>query len=211
MRRRKFTQNVFVRRKNAGIVHKFAEPEHVVADDILFDILSVENGAARFKGRGGHAGGKLYFHVERDVFRGFHDIVHARHTADVGDFVRVGDDGRRTAGHDERGKLFGRKLGTFDVDVSVDIPGEYGKPSDIDLRFPLVVSDPDDAVAADRDISLAHFADEYVDVFSVFQHDIGFFLAQSRFNAVFDFFHSSSVFYLFIFHSLSERNRFPLK
>ena len=107
VRRLQLFYDVRIRADDAGKIHKFAQPEDFVEAYIGLNILSREHGAARFEGRCGHARGELNADVERHGERGIIYIFQPGHAADVGDFVRIGDDGCGAAGHDEGGEFFG--------------------------------------------------------------------------------------------------------
>ena len=155
-----------------GEVHELAETEEGVLAQQLRRLRRGEGGAARFKGGGGHAGREHEMHFERGIGSGAGDVARARNAAHVDDLVRVGDDGRRAAGHDQPRELPRRELGALDMDVRVDKPGDGDLAADVVLLFALVDADAGDLAARDGDVAVQHFAREYVDIAAVFQDGV---------------------------------------
>jgi hypothetical protein len=58
--------------------------------------------------------------------------AHARDAGDVGDLVRVGDDGRHPARHDGRRELRRHAQAALDVHVGVDQPRREVRAAEVD-------------------------------------------------------------------------------
>ena len=93
------------------------------------------------------------------------DAVHAAH---VGDFVRVGDDGCRSAGHDRLGETRGNQLAAFDMDVRVDEAGQREKPAAV-LAFAQIFAHGGDQAVSESDVGFADAARAHVERAAVFQ------------------------------------------
>ena len=169
----------------AGIVHEFAQTEHAVVTDMLLYVLARKDCSARLERGCRHAGGKLNLYVEGNVFRRLYDIVHAVHAAYVGYLVRVGYNRRGAPRNYERGELLGRKLGTFDVHVTVDVSGEDGKPLHVVFFYAFVLSDADNPVADYGYVALVRPARIHVYVASVFEDYVRLGATCSRIDVLF--------------------------
>lgn len=161
-------EHVGVAARHAGIVHHFAQAEDVVAGERRGDGVRVQNRSAAFRGRGGNAGRHHHLDFERRS-RGVRDHeIDAVHAAHVGDFVRVGDDGRRPAGHDRLGETRGNQLAAFDMDVRVDEAGQREKPAAV-LAVAQIFAHGGDQTVPERDVGLADAARAHVEHAAVFQ------------------------------------------
>lgn len=84
----------------------------------------------------------------------------------------VGDHGRRAASKDESGILRRREERTLDVDVGIDQAGNNISSREIILPFPLVVTETDDAAAADRDVRAFPGAREGIEDLAAGEDDV---------------------------------------
>ena len=162
VRRLQLSYDVPVGADDAWEVHKFAQSKHFVAAYVGLNVLAGEYCAAVLERRCGHARGELDIHVEGYGLRSLIDVLHPRHSADIGYLVRIGDYSRCAAGDDERGELFGREHRTFDVHVTVDIAGQDVQALYVILLCALVVADADYAVGGYCDVALLDLAREGV-------------------------------------------------
>ena len=127
--------------------------------------MSVKDGTASFEWGGWDAARELDFDVERDVFGGFDDIMDAVHAKDVGELMRVGDDGSRAMWDDHRGEFLWGALGRFDVDMSIDEAWDNGHAGDVIFHFAFVaLANADDAVIFDGDIPFFDLSVKEIDV-----------------------------------------------
>ena len=71
------------------------------------DRAVIEHRAGFVERRCGHAGGEHEAHVNGQIFRRLQHILDAVGAHDIGDLVRVGDDGRGAVRNDGVGKFLG--------------------------------------------------------------------------------------------------------
>ena len=118
-------------------------------------------------------------HIQRQIFCRRHHVVDAAHTADVGDFVRVGDDGGCAVG-EHRARERGRADKTaLQMNMRVDKAGCDDFAADIDLHQAVVmVSHADDQPVGNGNIAMLNRAGKYVDIIGVFEDNIRLLLAQ---------------------------------
>ena len=104
-------------------------------------------------------------HIQRQIFCRRHHVVDAAHTADVGDFVRVGDDGGCAMG-EHRARERGRAdEAALQMNMRVD-------------KAVVMVSHADDQTVGNGNIAMLNRAGKYVDIIGVFEDNIRLLLAQ---------------------------------
>ena len=86
--------------------------------------------------------------------------MHAVGTEDVGDLVRVGDDGRRSERDDQAGELVDHQLHRLDVHVRVHEARDDVAAGGIDRLLAVVAAEPGDRPLDDRDVDVEPLARE---------------------------------------------------
>ena len=197
MRRLDLFEHVLLRRQNAGEVHHLPQPEEERTGNFPLRLLAIQTGAARFEGRGRHAGRKLQADIERSrsaaiqTAERFHDVFRARDPADVDDLVRVGNDERRPPRNGERSPRFGGEHTALDMDMGVHKRGKGDPPLAVVFGFALIpLSDGDDPAVGDREFALFELRGENIVNSDVFDDQIGFFALH---GAIDKMFHSASI------------------
>ena len=92
---------------DADIVHHFGQTLDAVVLVERVDRAVIEHRAGFVERRCGHAGGEHEAHVNGQIFRRLQHILDAVGAHDIGDLVRVGDDGRGAVRNDGVGKFLG--------------------------------------------------------------------------------------------------------
>ncbi|EPR27631.1 hypothetical protein I656_02710 [Geobacillus sp. WSUCF1] len=127
-----------------------------------------------FERSGGHARRQHHIHIERRPFRIVEHKLYAADASDIGDFVRIGNDGRHAMRENDAGEFARGHHRRFDMHVSVNQPRAYITPFGID-RFPsLIAADADDHPFRNGEIPFDDFARKHVDDFPVFDNEIRF-------------------------------------
>lgn len=107
--------------KETWIVHHLGETIELGAREKLLDVGRGDAGASGLEGVGtGHAGGDAEREMETHLAGALKHKVDALNAQDVGNLVRVGDDGNGALSDGETGKMLGKKERGLDVDVAVD-------------------------------------------------------------------------------------------
>ena len=92
---------------DADVVHHLGKSLDAVVLVERVDRAVIEHRAGFVERRCGHAGGEHEAHVNGQIFCRLQHILDAVGAHDIGDLVRVGDDGRGAVRNDGVGKLFG--------------------------------------------------------------------------------------------------------
>ena len=100
-----FLKCIWIASDDGRIGHEFTKAVDVFVSDIVGDVVSIKDGTACFKWGSWDAARELDFDVERDIFSSLDDIMDAVHAEDVGELMRVGDDGGRAMWDDHRGEF----------------------------------------------------------------------------------------------------------
>ena len=180
---RQLVQHRVVSLDDAGHIHKFPQPENALVREHFFHILRVELRPRVLKRRGGHAGGHRVKDIELRSFRRFQHITKAVEAADVGDLVRVGDDGGGASGDEHSPRLFGTHKGRFDMDMRVDESRRGKATLRVDRLAPLVARiRADNHTGFDGNLPRLDRSRKNVDNPAVFQHEIRLFPARRRVN-----------------------------
>ena len=102
-----FFKHLLVGVGDADIVHHLGKALDAVVIVERVDRAVIEHRAGFVERRRGHAGGEHKAHVDGQVFRRLQHILDAVSAHDVGNLVRVGDDGRGAVRNDGVGKFLG--------------------------------------------------------------------------------------------------------
>ncbi|CDF05858.1 unknown [Megasphaera elsdenii CAG:570] len=113
-------QDGIVAVQDARAVHKFADAEDAVVCQGPFHIVGFQHSAAVVERRRRDARRHHEADVQGRLFCGFHHVAQAGQAADIDDFMRVGDDGRRPQGYDEAAELFRADIRRLDMDMAFD-------------------------------------------------------------------------------------------
>ena len=100
-------EHLLVGIRDADIVHHFGQTLDAVVLVERVDRAVIEHRAGFVERRCGHAGGEHEAHVNGQIFRRLQHILDAVGAHDIGDLVRVGDDGRGAVRNDGVGKFLG--------------------------------------------------------------------------------------------------------
>ena len=100
-------QHLLIGIRHADVVHHLSKTLHAVVLVERVDRAVIEHRAGFVERRCGHAGGEHEAHVNGQIFRRLQHILDAVGAHDIGDLVRVGDDGRGAVRNDGVGKFLG--------------------------------------------------------------------------------------------------------
>ena len=100
-------EHLLVGVRDADIVHHFGQTLDAVVLVERVDRAVIEHRTGFVERRCGHAGGEHEAHVNGQIFRRLQHILDAVGAHDIGDLVRVGDDGRGAVRNDGVGKFLG--------------------------------------------------------------------------------------------------------
>ena len=112
-------------------------------------------------------------HVQRQPLGGLHHVADAVHAHDVGDFVRVADDGGRAVAHDGARELRGRDHAALQMNVRVDQTRAHEFAAHVHLAHALVFAHAGNQPVGHGDVAHAEFRGKHVQIRGVFQHQIG--------------------------------------
>ena len=168
--------------RDAVGVHHFGEALHtrIVVERVDGPVIEVR--AALVHRRRRHAGRQHEPHVDRQPFRRLEHIVDAVRAHDVGDLVRVGDDGGCPVDECCLGKLARRDKARFEVDVRVDEAGADDFAGHVIFDLAVIFPQTHNQSVCARDVAGAQLVRKDVDIGCVFQHQIGLFPAGGRLN-----------------------------
>ena len=125
---------------------------------------------------GGHAARQHEAHVERQVLGGLQHILDTVGAHDVGDLVRVGDNGRGAVRKNGLGKFLGAHERAFEVDMRVDEAGQHELAAHVDLDLTLVVAaHAGDQPLGYRDVAAAELVAEHIYIGRVLEHEVCLF------------------------------------
>ena len=145
-------------------VHDLRQPQDARQRLERREVACRESGAGGLHVSGRHAGRRVHQHRERSATRVLQHESDAVQPADVGDFVRIGNDRGDPMWHDGPGELPRRHHGAFDVNVGVNearcqkLPVEVGG-----LPGGVVFADAHDHAAGDRHVRRLDLAGKDVD------------------------------------------------
>ena len=122
---------------------------------------------------GGDAARQHEAHINGQPLGGLQHIVDAVRAHDIGDFVRVGNDGGRAVRQDGARELLRRDKGGFQMNMRVDKAGADDLAADIDLYLAVIAAHADDLPLCHGDIALTQFVGEDIDIGGVFKDEIG--------------------------------------
>ncbi len=192
MGRRQFDKIIAVRTDHGRKVHHLTQTEKQIAPDFLFRFPAAEDCAARFEGRGGHAGRQLQTDIERvnpveaQTRKRLVHVFRARNAAYVDDLVRVGNNDARAVRHGKRGKFLGRERGTFHMNVRIDKGRQSDQPRGVVYtRRRIPRSHADDRTVLHGKLALFKFARKYVENFCAPNHKIARFALHGAVDEMF--------------------------
>ena len=178
-------QHLLVGVRDADVVHHFGQALDAVVLVERVDRAVIEYRAGFVERRRGHAGGQHEAHVERQILRGLQHIFNAVRAHDVGDLVRVGDDGRGAVRDDGVGKLLRGDERALKVDVRIDKAGQHELAAHVDLHFALVMlAHAGDQSLGHSDVAMAELIAEDVHIGRVFEHEVGLLPARRHLDDV---------------------------
>ncbi len=151
---RELLQLARVARDDAWKVHHLREADHATAPEQALEIAGCEQSTRGLVRRGGHTRGRGEVDVERQVRADVEQPVDAVRAEDVGDLVRVGDDGCRAHRKHEAGKLVDKQLRRLEVHVRIDEARDDVLPGDVERLRPFVLPETGDVAVADRHVDL---------------------------------------------------------
>ena len=169
-----------VRSDDAGVVHHFRQPldPGMVIEGV--DSAVIQHRPTLVHGRGGDTGGQHEAHIHRQILGGLQHVLHAVGAHDIGDLVRVSDDGGGAVGQHRLDELPGGNHGALQVDVGIDKAGKDQPAGHIVLRLPAVLTHAHDQPLRHGNIPMTELAGEHIDVDGVFQHQIGLLPARGH-------------------------------
>jgi len=100
-------EHLLVGVRNADVVHHLSKTLHAVVLVEGVDRAVIEHRAGFVERRRGHAGGEHETHVDGKILRRLQHILNTVGAHNVGDLVRVGDNGRGAVRNDSVGKFLG--------------------------------------------------------------------------------------------------------
>ena len=101
------TEHLLVGIGDADVVHHLSKTLHAVVLVEGVDRAVIEHCAGFIERRRGHAGGEHETHVDGKILRRLQHILNTVGAHNVGDLVRVGDNGRGAVRNDSVGKFLG--------------------------------------------------------------------------------------------------------
>ena len=172
--------------QDARAVHEFTDTENAVVGQGRFHVVCFQHGPAVVERRRRDTRRHHETDVQGRLFSGFHHVTKAGQAADVDDFMRVGDDRRRSQGDDQAAELFRADIGRFDMDMAFNEARCGIGPMGIDdfLSFIRAADAGDDAVG-DDDIPRPDGLCIDVDDLAVFKDDVPRFQAPGYGNTPF--------------------------
>ena len=172
-RERELLQLVRVAGDDAGEVHHLGEADHAAAAQQALEVAPVEGPARRLERRRGHAGRGHEEDVERHLVAEVGEPVDAVGAEDVGDLVRVGDDGGSAEREDEARELVHEQLRRLQVHVRVDEAGDDVLAARVDDVAPGVLAEPRHEAVADGDVGLKPLPREDRENLPALDDDVG--------------------------------------
>lgn len=145
---------------DGGEVHHLGHAQRPPAPEQALQVAPPQPAARRLVGGGGHAGGGHDEDVEVDGIGGVDQPVHAVGAEDVGDLVRVGDDGGRALRDHRLGEPVRGQLRRLDVEMGIDEAGNDVGAGDVAPLPASVGAEPDDGALGDGDVDLEPLAGE---------------------------------------------------
>ena len=166
--------------RDAVGVHHLGEALHarIVVERIDGAIIKIR--AALVHRRRRDAGRQHEPHIDRQALGRLEHIINAVGAHDVGDLVRIGDDGGRPVDERRLRKLARRHQAGLEVDVRVDEAGADDLAGHVVFDFTVILPKAHDQAVCARDVTRAQLIREHVDIRRVFQHQIGLFPAGGR-------------------------------
>lgn len=136
-------------------------------------LFRADDGAAVVKGRRRHAGWSHELNIQNSLLRRFGHILQSGQSADIGDFMRVGNNRRRPQGNDEAAEFFRTDVGRLDVDMAVDEARRGIPPSGIDDAPPFVrTADTGEDAVYDSNVPFPYRLGMHVDNTAVFKNQV---------------------------------------
>ncbi len=159
---------------DTGIIHELRQPDHLWRIHERHEIGRRYRRARGLHRRGRHAGRQVHPDVHHRLLRAGKEILDPRHADHVGDLVRVADRRRHPTRAHAAVEFVRRDEGAFDVQMGVYEAGNERLAGHVDHLAPLVIgADPDDGVAADRDIAGDHGPRHHIQHLPAAQYLVG--------------------------------------
>ncbi len=158
---------------DAGEVHHLGEADHAAAAQQALEVARVQGAVRRLERRGRHAGRGHEEDVEGHGRAEVGEPVDAVGAEDVGDLVRVGDDGGGAEREDEARELVHEELRGLQVHVRVDEAGHEVLAARVDDLAAGVLAEAGDEAVADRDVGLQPLAREDREDLAALDDDVG--------------------------------------
>ena len=179
LRRNDLLEHLLVGVGNADVVHHLGKALDAVVLVEAVDGAVVKVRAALVERGGGHAARQHEAHVERQVFGRLKHILDAVGAHDVGDLVRVGDNGRGAVRKNGLGKLLRADERAFQMDVRVHKAGQHKLAAHVDLDLALVMlAHAGDQAGGHGDIAAAELVAEHIHIGRVLEHEVGLFASR---------------------------------
>ena len=119
-------------------------------------------------------------HVDGKALGGLEHVVDAVGAHDVGDLVRVGDDGGGAVRQRRAGKFARRDEAGLEMDMRVDEAGTDNLAGHIDLANAVVFAEAHDQAVCHGDVARAQLVGKYTDIGCILQDKIGLLPAGGR-------------------------------
>ena len=161
-------------------VHHLRHAQGSLSPQDLLDLLEAERPPRRLESARRHARGRHDEHVQGDALGRVEEPVHTPASDDVGQLVRVGDDGRRARGEHDLGEALERQHRGLDVDVGIDEPRHQHAPPRVQGLLANVASDAGKATIGHGDVALEPFPREDAEHARVAHHEVGGLVAASH-------------------------------
>ncbi len=171
----KFVQDGRVGVDDPGEIHEFAQAQDAVVCQRAFQVPGLQDGARIFEGRCGDTGRDHVFNVESRKAGSLQHIVDALDTSDIGDLMRVGNDGGRSEGNQKAADFLRCDKSGFNMNVGVDQARKSVQPLGVKGFPALIRASARNQAVNESDVGLSDLAQANVDQAAVFDNQVGWF------------------------------------
>ena len=172
--------------QDARAVHEFADTENTIIGQGPFHIGCFQHGPAVVERRRRDTRRNHEADIQGRLFSSCHHITQTSQAADVDDFMRIGDDRRRSQGYDQAAKFFWTDIRRFDMDMAFNEARHSISSLNInDIPSFIRTADTGDNAVSNDDISSTDSLCIDVDDPAVLEDDVPWFQAPGYGNAPF--------------------------
>ena len=167
---------------DAGEIHHFRKTQNPSVFKETVDVPVIQICTGFIQRRGGNAGGNHEHGIHGKTFCGTEHIVNAVGAHDIGDLMRIGNDGGGAVGDNCPDEFAGRDQTGFQMDVGIDEAGADHFAGHISFHMALVIAKTHDQTLRNSNVTGFQFAGENIYIGCVFQDKICFFAACGNIN-----------------------------